>query len=301
MIRKGLIESRQKLVNVIFDIIEGRATGGSATKTGAMAGRYLRRLKHSVGSGETNPEVLRQKKDQAERIKKRVGGRYGGDDGFDDLAKEGEDKFADAQKGGEGKGRKWYHDEDARAPDNAPNPTDVKRRAKGKKPYRQRSSSNIVRGARLALAERVLESLYDYGLDEGLRSALMKGGLAAGLAAGALGGGVKPEPPKATSKYKIASLEDRQAAIAKKKQAAKDKKAAFIKTLKPVKAKFRGDTGEGMPRGTQPEDMGGTGETRKARNFKKSLQYNIRGSRGLESNPKLKGYDLTTRKFSTRT
>ena len=156
--------------------------------------------------------------------------------------------------------------------------------------------------ARLELAQRVLQSLYDHDLDEGLRSALMKGGLAAGLAAGALGGGVKPEPPKATSKYKIASLEDRQAAIAKKKQAAKDKKAAFIKTLKPVKPTFRGDTGEGdLPRGTQPEDMGGTGETRKARNFKKSLQYNIRGGRGLESNPKLKGYDLTTGKFSRRT
>ena len=155
--------------------------------------------------------------------------------------------------------------------------------------------------ARIELTARVLEAIQDNNLDEGLRSALMKGGLAAGLAAGALGGGVKPEPSKATPKYRISSLEDRQAAIAKKKQAAKDKKAAFIKTLKPVKPTFRGDTGEGdLPRGTQPEDMGGTGETRKARNFKKSLRYNLMKG-GLESNPKLKGYDLTTGKFSRRT
>jgi len=149
---------------------EGRMTGGSATKTGAMAGRYLRRLKHSVGSGETNPEVLRQKKAQAERIKKKIGGRYGGNDGFDDLAKEGEDKFADAQKGGEGRGAKWYHAEDERAPDKAPNPTDVKRRAKGKKPYRQRSSTNIVRGARLALAERVLAEMYSGTVPKGSKA-----------------------------------------------------------------------------------------------------------------------------------
>jgi len=142
-------------------VIEGVRTGGSASKTGAMTGRYLRRLAGSVKSGETNPEVLRQKKAQAKRLSKRVGGRYGGDEGYEDLAKEGQKKFDDAQKGGEGKGTMWYHDEDARAPDNAPNPTDVKRRAKGRKPYRQRSSNEILRKGRIQLAERVLKELLE--------------------------------------------------------------------------------------------------------------------------------------------
>ena len=55
--------------------------------------------------------------------------------------------------------------------------------------------------------------------------------------------------------------------------------------------KFRGDTGEGLQRGTQPEDMPQTGETRKARNFYKTATYNY-GKSGLAA-PHYRGFDLT--------
>ena len=126
---------------------EGMKTGDNPAETGAMTGRYLRRLKYSVNKGETNPEVLRRKNAQAERIKKKIGDRAGGREGYDDLAKEpdlnrafAKDQFTDAKFGGEGKGTDEYPDKDARAPENAPNPTDIKRRAAGIAPYRQRSA-----------------------------------------------------------------------------------------------------------------------------------------------------------------
>ncbi|MEK9985393.1 MAG: hypothetical protein VW879_11705, partial [Opitutae bacterium] len=55
--------------------------------------------------------------------------------------------------------------------------------------------------------------------------------------------------------------------------------------------KFRGDTGEGLQRGTQPEDMPNTGETKKSKNFYKSLKYDY-AKHGLNA-PHLRGFDFT--------
>ena len=221
-----------------------------------------------------------------------------------------------------------------------------------------------VNEARLELAQRVLESLYDDDLNENRFLRLLRPALAGAAFATPLAGpgtapkAVKPTKPAVQKpsvddswkdakyqerrlkamkdpndtlmqmskrygvpydelykrtyvdkpKYKIPSLEDRQAQIAKEEAQKKITKQAVRNVLdryyrrNPLKPKFRGDTGEGdLPKGTQPEDMGGTGETRRARNFKKSLQYNIRGARGLEGNSKLRNYDLTTRRFPYKT
>ena len=119
------------------------------------------------------------------------------------------------------------------------------------------SITERVRKARLQLAERVLESLYDGDLDEGFKSALMKGGLAAGLAAGAMGGGVKPDVTKEptaveapSNKYKIPPLAVRQAQIAKRK-AARD---ARMKDLLGTPEDMRNSAIKVPRTGDQPED-----------------------------------------------
>lgn len=133
-------------------------TGSDPAKTGNMVGRYLRRYRRSVHSGESPKEDYLAAKKQAKRIGKRIEKRQRYNPAYDGEYDEGVE---------DGKGNSFaaaMHDYDQAdkyemAPKNAPNPTDVKRRAKGKRPYRQRSSTELVRGARLALAERVIEGM----------------------------------------------------------------------------------------------------------------------------------------------
>tara|TARA_R110002096_G_scaffold243837_1_gene436028 strand:+ start:147 stop:665 length:519 start_codon:yes stop_codon:yes gene_type:complete len=122
------------------------------------------------------------------------------------------------------------------------------------------SITERVRKARLQLAERVLESLYDGDLDEGFKSALMKGGLAAGLAAGAMGGGVKPDVTKeptaveAPSKQQNYFLAARQANIAKRKAASKAARDARMKDLLGTPEDMRNSAIKVPRTGDQPED-----------------------------------------------
>jgi hypothetical protein len=142
-------------------IKEGRMTGASPTQTGAMAGRFMGRLKQSVASGETDSSVLDKKRAQARRIQGKVAARQArfapshGADAAQTFNKSS-DRFGKFYRRGQGTGS-TREPEYENAPQNAPNPTDVKRRARGLKPYR--ASTELVRGARLALAERIIEGL----------------------------------------------------------------------------------------------------------------------------------------------
>ena len=125
---------------VLEGLDEGLRTGQSPTQTGAMTGRYMKRLKQSVASGETDPSVLDKKRAQANRIQGRTAARQGiaaGKHGYD-IAKtmdKSMDRFGKYYRRGQGTGS-TREPEYERAPKDAPNPTDVKRRARGKSPYR---------------------------------------------------------------------------------------------------------------------------------------------------------------------
>lgn len=132
----ALEEARIKLAAKIYEAMEeGKMTGASPTQTGAMTGRFMRRLKRSVASGETDPEVLDQKKAQAKRIRHKTAARqakYAPSHGADPGATyaNSKDRFtANYYKAQYGSGA---------APEDAPNPTDVKRRAQGQEPYPKR-------------------------------------------------------------------------------------------------------------------------------------------------------------------
>lgn len=134
-------------------------TGASPTQTGAMTGRFIGRLKKSVASGETDSSVLDKKRAQARRIQGKVAARQArfapshGADAAQTFNKSS-DRFGKFYRRGQGTGS-TREPEYENAPQNAPNPTDVKRRARGLKPYR--ASTELVRGSRLALAEAVLD------------------------------------------------------------------------------------------------------------------------------------------------
>ena len=131
-------------------------TGSDPAKTGNMVGRYLRRYRRSVNSGESPKKDYLAAKDQAARVGKKIEKRQSSNPDYDGEYGEGVE---------DGKGNSFaavYGDYDQAfkyemPPKNAPNPTDVKRRAKGNRPYRQRASTELVRGSRLALAEAVLD------------------------------------------------------------------------------------------------------------------------------------------------
>lgn len=54
---------------------EGMMTGASPTRTGAMAGRYMRHLKQSVEAGQTDPSLIDAKRKQYQRIQRKVAAR----------------------------------------------------------------------------------------------------------------------------------------------------------------------------------------------------------------------------------
>mgnify|MGYP003148992626 CR=1 FL=1 len=137
-------------------IKEGELTGSDPAKTGNMVGRYLRRYRRSVKTGESPRKGYDAAKKQVDRIGKKINKRQSSNPAYDGEYEEGvQDGKGDSYAAATGDYAQA--DKYEMASKNAPNPTDVKRRAKGKRPYRQRSSTELVRGARLALAERVLK------------------------------------------------------------------------------------------------------------------------------------------------
>lgn len=114
---------------------EGKMTGGSPTQTGAVTGRFMKRLKQSVASGETDPSVLDKKRAQAKRIRTRTADRQS------KLYKKqfSEPSFQDKQ--------------------NAEVVFNKSFDRFGKAYRQQQDSTELVRGARLALAEAILRKL----------------------------------------------------------------------------------------------------------------------------------------------
>ena len=143
-------------------IKEGLMTGSSPTQTGAMTGRFMKGLKRSVASGETDPSVLDKKRAQTRRIQRKVAARQAlwKKDSVDPAIEypSSVDRFGKFYRRGQGTGSERRPDLEV-APRGAPIPTHIQRAAKGLKPYR--ASTELVRGARLALAERVIQGIKD--------------------------------------------------------------------------------------------------------------------------------------------
>jgi hypothetical protein len=141
-------------------IKEGLMTGISPTQTGAMAGRFMKGLKRSVASGETDPSVLDKKRAQTQRIQRKVAARQAlWKKDTTDPAEEyprSMERFGKFYRRGQGTGSEYRPDLEV-APRGAPIPTHIQRAAKGLKPYR--ASTELVRGSRLALAERVINEV----------------------------------------------------------------------------------------------------------------------------------------------
>jgi len=143
---------------MIRKIKEGTMTGSDPAKTGNMVGRYLRRYRRSVNSGESPKKDYLAAKDQAARVGKKIDKRQSSNADYDGEYGEGvEDGKGNSMAAVMGDYDQAFEYE--MAPENAPNPTDVKRRAKGNRPYRQRASTELVRGSRLALAEKVISEM----------------------------------------------------------------------------------------------------------------------------------------------
>lgn len=136
---------------------EGLMTGGSPEQTGAMAGRFIRRLRKAAGNNEfdrdTN-QMLSQKFDQVDRINSRIanrrakrslkskhsskgGGKSNADQAISTYLNSGR-RFWKGYDKGAGYHGKSLPDDAERPPKNAPTPTDTKRRAKGLSPYKLR-------------------------------------------------------------------------------------------------------------------------------------------------------------------
>jgi len=187
--------------------------------------------------------------------------------------------------------------------------------------------------ARIELAARIYERLEDGSLDENrfgklLRGALAGGALAAPLATpGTPTNAVKPSRPSVEApndmlmqmskrygvpyeklykrtfgvepKYNIPSLEDRRAEIEKEnaqkklnKQAVRNVLDRYYRRNQPEPT-FRGDTGEGLPKGTQPEDTSNptTARGSKIRPLKRPKNRFTRQDVFYE--PLYRGFDLT--------
>ena len=111
------------------NIKEGKMTGNSPTQTGAMTGRFMGRLKRSIASGETDPSVLDKKRAQAKRIQVKTADR--------------QSKYAPSH---------------GRDPEQTFNQS-YDRFAKSYRRGQYGEKSEIVRAARIALAEAVLNQL----------------------------------------------------------------------------------------------------------------------------------------------
>ena len=163
------MELEEQIRNAVLNYLnEGPRTGNSPTQTMAMGGRFMRRLKKSVDSGETGQDVLDSKKAQANRINRKVADRqanYATSHGYDPKSVEkvrtqSKRRGSDSYYKGQGNPHKIPGLDDPsmeRAPADAPNPTDVRRRAKGQEAYPRRT---------MQASEQIKNAVLNY-LDEG--------------------------------------------------------------------------------------------------------------------------------------
>ena len=170
------MEFKEQIKNAVLNYLnEGPRTGDSPTQTMAMGGRFMRRLKKSVDSGETGQDVLDSKKAQANRINRKVADRqanYATSHGYDPKSVEkvrtqSKRRGSDSYYKGQGNPHKIPGLDDPsmeRAPANAPNPTDVRRRAKGQEAYPRRT---------MQASEQIKNAVLNY-LDEWTAEGVMK-------------------------------------------------------------------------------------------------------------------------------